>query len=136
MAFTSEFPLRPPMVGLMVSTPQGTPVFSSNPRLHIAKVPRGSRSEGGSRMRVKGLPLRAGTYHLSVWLGDWQIDYDHRLNILAFEFGDNGGDAPVAAPINAGFVEWPTTWEMVDEAPGYSALDLVPAGNADVTGVR
>ena len=126
--FAASFPLRPPMVGLLVTTAQGTPVFSCNPRLHQANVPLESHPSGTLQIRVDGLPLRNGTYHISVWLGDWQIDYEHRPNVLAFEFGSRGFNGSSLAPDDAGFIEWPSNWELIESVHEERYLAPADAG--------
>ncbi len=114
VAFEAPFPLRPPMVGLQIMTQQGTVVFSSNPRAYKTSVPLSSCAQGSLQVRADGLPLRHGTYHLSVWLGDWQIDYEHRPNVLAFEFGNRALSSTALRSDEVGFIEWPSSWEMIE----------------------
>lgn len=114
VSFSSPFTLRPPMVGIQIATQQGTAVFSSNPRLYKTSVPLGTCAQGSLQVRADGLPLRNGTYHLSVWLGDWQIDYEHRPNVLAFEFGSRALSSTALRADEVGFIEWPSSWEMIE----------------------
>jgi lipopolysaccharide transport system ATP-binding protein len=110
--FESPFSLRPPVPGIVISSPEGIPVFGSNPRFHKEGNISTSRSSGTLRMQADAIPLASGTYVLSAWLGDWQSDYDHRPDALEFEFyaRSSGANRPSSSII--GYLEWPVKWTM------------------------
>ena len=83
--FKSPFALNP-VPGVVIRSTDGTPVFGSNPRFHRDGYISTPRSSGTLKMQADGLPLASGEYVLSVWLGDWQSDYDQRQDVLKFEF--------------------------------------------------
>jgi lipopolysaccharide transport system ATP-binding protein len=111
--FKSPFPLSPPVGGLVISSSLGTPVFGSNPRFHNDGFGHPKLSEGVLRMTVTNLPVHAGTYKLSVWLGDWHTDYDEKRDALAFEFkrGHPAGNTP--NPEVIGFTDATASWSVL-----------------------
>lgn len=112
IGFKSPFPLNPPVAGVTISSYLGTPVYGSNPRFHKDGFGQPKLSEGVLRLVVKSLPIHGGTYKLSVWLGDWQTDYDKKLDVLAFEFklGHTAGNMP--NPEVIGFTDAVANWSV------------------------
>jgi lipopolysaccharide transport system ATP-binding protein len=110
IGFKSPFLLNPPVAGVIVSTPMGIPVFGTNPRFHKDGYGQPKLSEGVLRMTVERVPIHGGNYHLSVWLGDWQSDYDERRDVVMFEFkrGNPASNAP--SPEIIGFIDLPVVW--------------------------
>lgn len=115
IGFRSPFPLKPPVPGVVVSSALGTPVFGSNPRFHSGGFGRPTLSEGVLRMVVNGLPVHGGSYRLSVWLGDWETDYDVKRDVLSFELkhGHPAGKTP--SPETIGFADAPATWSVLKD---------------------
>jgi lipopolysaccharide transport system ATP-binding protein len=112
VTFKSPFSLSPPVVGLLVNSGSGMPVFGSNPRFHFQGFEWKSLSSGVARMCAKHLPIVDGTYNLSVWLGDWVNDYDSRMDVLSFEFRPETTDVLRPPPEFAGYLDWPAQWEV------------------------
>jgi lipopolysaccharide transport system ATP-binding protein len=112
--FKSPFPLSPPVGGLVISSSLGTPVFGSNPRIHRNGFGQPKLSEGVLRMTAAKLPVHAGVYKLSVWLGDWHTNYDEKRDVLAFEFkhGHSGDNIP--NPEAIGFTDVTASWSVVN----------------------
>ena len=110
VGFKSPYPLNPPVAGLVVSSSLGTPIFGTNPRFHKNGFGQPNLSEGVLRMAAVDLPIHGGTYYLSVWLGDWQTDFDEKRDVLAFEFrtGQRTSNAP--GPDVIGFVDSQVSW--------------------------
>ena len=113
IGFKSPFPLRPPVAGIVVSSASGSPVYGSNLRFHKTEVPEEGIAQGVARITVTALPIHAGSYRLSVWLGDWQVDYEERRDVLAFTFKD--GTPPPNTPSLEiiGFTDAEATWSLV-----------------------
>lgn len=85
VAFAAPEPLRPPVVGIIVSTLDARPLFGTNMRTHPpAEIISAAR--GVCTYKVPGLPLHTGSYTLSVYLGDRSSDYDAKLDAVAFSF--------------------------------------------------
>jgi lipopolysaccharide transport system ATP-binding protein len=118
--FESPFPLNPPVPGFVIYSASGVPVYGSNPRFHGAGYNTGRVSYGTVSFKVEDLPLCGGHYHLSVWLGDGAGDYDHRSDILAFEF--KNGESPANRPSSetTGYLELAGKWQIIksDQAAG------------------
>ena len=118
VGFESPFPLTPPVPGFVIYSASGVPVYGSNPRFHGTGYNSGKMSRGTISFKVEDLPLCGGHYRLSVWLGDWQGDYDYRPDILAFEF--KNGEAPPNRPSsdNTGYLELVGQWQIVKSDRG------------------
>jgi lipopolysaccharide transport system ATP-binding protein len=86
VTFESPFPLDPPIVGLVVNTPEGIPLFGTNARIHHCGFKPEPLARGTLRMRVDDLPLHSGLYSISAWLGDSKADYDAKSYAIDFEF--------------------------------------------------
>ena len=52
-----------------------------------------------------------GTYNLSVWLGDWETDYDAKPDILSFEWKSGQQHLKAPNPENLGYIEAECKWE-------------------------
>ena len=112
IGFRSPFPLTPPVPGLVISASTGAPVLGSNPRFHSDGFNGVSASEGTLRFVARGVPLLPGSYRASVWLGDWHVDYDHKPDIVAFDFGAVTQGVPRPGPEIIGSLDWPGTWKL------------------------
>ena len=110
LGFRSPFPLSPPVGGLLLSSQLGTPVYGSNCRFHNEGFGQPKASEGILEMRVDNLPVYGDTYSLSVWLGDWQTDYDSKRDVLAFDFKHGHRPPLVPNPEITGFVATKAHW--------------------------
>ena len=113
IGFESPFPLSPPVVGVLITSEMGTPVFGSNPRFHKEGYETTRLSKGTVRLTVKELPLCAGIYNLSAWLGDWHRDYDEKRDSIAFEFKEGWSDIQRPNPESVGFIEAAARWSHV-----------------------
>jgi lipopolysaccharide transport system ATP-binding protein len=111
--FTSPFPLVPPIPGIVISSKFGVPVWGSNPRFHNRNYPLQGFKAGVIRMEARALPLASGNYRLSIWLGDSHVDYDHKPDILSFDFLP--GAAIAMRPPNeiTGHLEWAASWRIL-----------------------
>jgi lipopolysaccharide transport system ATP-binding protein len=114
VAFESPFPLNPPVTGIIISSITGTPVFGSNARFHRQDFSPQSLSSGISRMVVKDLPLTTGNYRLSVYLGDWQSDYQQKVDALAFSFRPNAMVAHRPNSEYVGYLDWQAKWSVFE----------------------
>jgi len=85
VAFAAPEPLRPPVVGIILATLDGRPLFGTNMRTH-PPAETIAAARGVCTYRVPGLPLHSGSYSLSVYLGDRACDYDAKIDAVAFTF--------------------------------------------------
>jgi len=117
VSFVSPFPLAPPVPGIVVTSSFGTPVYGSNPRIHPQHYARQPVKAGTVRLTAKSLPLAHGQYRISVWLGDWQRDYDHKQDVLQFEFRPGGVVARQGPEPDAiGYLDWDADWQVVSQS--------------------
>jgi lipopolysaccharide transport system ATP-binding protein len=111
VGFSSPFPLRPPVPGIVVATAFGIPVFGSNPRFHSEGYDlKKSMKEGEIKFEVQNLPIYGGSYTLSVWLGDWETDYDQKRDALSFEWKAGEKKLQIPNTENIGYIDYPGKW--------------------------
>ncbi len=112
--YTSPYPLRGPVGGIVISTITGIPIWGSNGRFHSNEADGVSSDTGVLICKSTAMPLVPSTYTLSVWLGDWYQDFDRKRDALSFHFRPE--TYMPARPISAGHVDWPATWRIQDHA--------------------
>ena len=102
--FSAPFNISPPSIGVVISTKYGSPVFGTNARIH--KVSGNEpMSNGYGELYIPGLPVHSDLYNLSVFLGDTNMDYDIKQDIMSFEFSStnlviNNYGANLIGPLN------------------------------------
>jgi lipopolysaccharide transport system ATP-binding protein len=109
--FESPYDLRPPVPGIVIASPDGIPIYGSNTRYHQERYPSKPRRSGRFRMEAEHLPLAGGTYSLSVWLSEWQVDHDCKEQIFQFDFPSRSLDA-MRSSYNPGLLDWPAKWSV------------------------
>jgi lipopolysaccharide transport system ATP-binding protein len=110
--FVSPFPLRPPVVGIVLHNQSGVPVWGTNGRFHPWEKTDFGRAEGTVICEARALPLAPGSYRMTVWLSDWHADYEERQDVLSFDF-NRDADGPRRPPAHViGNLEWPPVWRM------------------------
>jgi lipopolysaccharide transport system ATP-binding protein len=76
-----------PVVGVVVSSAQGAPIFGTNPVLHGDGYVPAVLDAGVATVTVPDLPLHSGVYKVSVWLTDRHgTVHDVKTDALLFEF--------------------------------------------------
>jgi lipopolysaccharide transport system ATP-binding protein len=118
VGFESPISLVPPVPGFVIHSASGVPVYGSNPRFQGEGYNPGRLSRGIISFKVEDLPLCGGHYRLSVWLGDWQGDYDHHSDVLAFEF--KNGELPPNRPSSdtTGYIDHVGKWQIIQSEQG------------------
>ena len=109
VSFTSPFALRPPMLGLVLSDGAGNPVFGSNPRFDHHGCGPDSMDGGTIVVEILTSNLRAGSYRISLWLGDQYQDYFNVENAVSVDVG-KGTDFWQPRVSSIGNVKLPTVW--------------------------
>jgi lipopolysaccharide transport system ATP-binding protein len=131
--FSSPFPLRPPVGGIIIHNVSGIPVWGSNTRFH----PHGNSGiytgSGKITCQSAGIPLAPAVYTVSAWLGDWYQDFDERHSILSFDFRPERADTLRPPPNMIGHLDWPATWNYqgLAEAKGRTAVRSNLADRSD-----
>jgi lipopolysaccharide transport system ATP-binding protein len=108
--FVSPRPLHTAVGGVVLRAETGEPVWGSNNRFHPSANSVKGLSSGTLRCECRGLPIVAGTYHLSAWLADWHEDLDAKLDILSIPFGDDSVESLRPPASSLGYVDWPAVW--------------------------
>ena len=112
--FVSPFPLRPPIVGIVVYNQGGNPVWGSNGRFHPSEQTDLAVSAGTVVCEARALPLTPSSYRLSVWLADWHMDYEERADVLSFDFHIDASGVHRQPAAVMGNLDWAPTWRVVD----------------------
>jgi len=112
--FSSPFPLRPPIVGIVVSNMSGNPVWGTNGRFHPWERTDFAVSQGAVICEAKSLPLAPGAYRVSVWLSDWTQDFEEKLDVLSFEFRIDADSSQRPPTSTLGHLDWAPKWKMAD----------------------
>ena len=86
VAFSSPFPLSPPVVGITISSRFGQPICGSNGRMAGDSWKPAAASSGVVTASIDHVPLHSDTYRLSVYLGDSGMDYDQKLDVVDFDY--------------------------------------------------
>jgi lipopolysaccharide transport system ATP-binding protein len=110
--FVSPYPLRRPIGGILLSSVTGIPVWGSNGIYHSYEDNADSRSSGVLICECTNIPLVPSVYTVSVWLSDWQQVFDHKSNILRFQFRPQAENALRPSPDLIGHVDWPAFWKF------------------------
>lgn len=108
--YESPFRLSPPVPGLLISSASGDPVYGSNIRMHPPVTSLQPASHGRIAFHSEQLPLMAGRYSLSVWLGEWHQDYDSKLGVLEFEFREGQRNPQAPPPSMVGYLDCEGLW--------------------------
>ena len=111
MNFVSPWPLGRPVGGIVLYAATGAPVWGSNGRFHPSDGAN-NLTEGVLRCESRGLPLSAGQYSLSAWLGDWQEDHDIKIDALHFMFEEPEINSLRPPPSIIGQLNWPAEWRV------------------------
>ncbi len=114
--FESPWDLNPPIVGMVVSSLYGMPLFGTNPRIHTKGFQPRSMRSGIATMQIDHLPLHSGSYKISIWLGDNHQDYDSITDALTFDFISpqfmaNLPSVDIIGPFNI-----PAQWRLENDA--------------------
>jgi len=110
ISYESPFELKPCTPGIALTSGSGVAVFGSNSRFHPPSVDCISSKKGIARLSVKDLPIEPGTYYLSVYLGDWHLDYDRKIDVVSIVFKEGNRSAIRPSPEFIGYLEWPGHW--------------------------
>jgi lipopolysaccharide transport system ATP-binding protein len=74
------------ILGVVVSTLSGRPVFGTNMCMHPPYTATGEIACGCGILSVPRLPLHTDQYTVSVWLGDGHTDFDHHERAVSFSY--------------------------------------------------
>ena len=110
--YTSPYPLRRPVGGIVVSSMTGIPIWGSNGRFHANEGDYVSSNIGVLTCESTGMPLVPSIYTLSAWLGDWYQDFDEKRDVLSFRFRPETHIPRWPGPTVAGHVDWPASWRF------------------------
>jgi hypothetical protein len=116
VAFSVAQPIRP-ILGVIVKTAQGAPIFGVSNRWTYQGADAAATSGGTIACNFEGLPLNPGTYLLDLYFGefaDLTRDLDIVMDAISFEvfavdlYGTGMLPAQYAGPISCS-----ANWELV-----------------------
>lgn len=108
--FQGPFDLTLPIGGVVLKDLMGTPVWGSNGRFHKRLRDAKKSRSGVIAFRSTDLPLVSGQYMLSVWLAEWDVDHDAKIDCLRLMLGpDEVNQLRPALSVN-GSLDWPAVW--------------------------
>jgi lipopolysaccharide transport system ATP-binding protein len=110
--YTSAYPLRRPVGGIVVSSMTGIPIWGSNSRFHTNEDDGVPSKTGVLICESTGMPLVPSIYTLSAWLGDWYQDFDEKRDVLSFHFRPETHMPMWPGTTVAGHVDWPASWRF------------------------
>ena len=86
VGFRSPFPFVP-IVGVVVSTRDGQPLFGTNRLTHRDDSPQEQLRGGAASVVLRDIRLLTGTYSITVWLTDqYGTVHQHLQNIRLFDY--------------------------------------------------
>jgi len=86
VGFKSPFPLSPPVVGIIVSSKFGYPIAGSNGRMAGPSWQPPPARAGVVVASLENAPLHSDAYVVSAYLGDANMDYDQKLDVVEFDY--------------------------------------------------
>jgi lipopolysaccharide transport system ATP-binding protein len=126
VTFCSPFPLNPPIVGVVVSTLMGVPVFATDPLMHPEDFDPQRLSCGIARVVVPDLPLHPGEYRASVFIAEQGAPYDYRRDVLSFDFIPRRPIAAKCSPIEMiGALIVQARWELEERDQATGAVPAI-----------
>jgi lipopolysaccharide transport system ATP-binding protein len=124
VSFTSPTPLNPPVVGVVISTMMGVPVFATDPLMHPMHYNARPVQAATARVQVPDLRLHPGEYRASVFLAEMGAPLEYRRDVLTFEFVPRRPIAAKCLPIETiGPLIVDARWELLlkedDASPAF-----------------
>lgn len=110
--FESPFPIKNIMPGIVVSSPSGEPIFGSNTRYHPSNTDNFEVARGSAILAVDTPPLYSGKYFISAWLGNWESNYDEKINALLVELVGDDPHAQMPHGDRIGFTKINAEWRL------------------------
>jgi lipopolysaccharide transport system ATP-binding protein len=107
--FVSHYPLKPPVLGLVIHDALGVPIFGTNAKFDPQPNLPESMRQGTITVYIPTESLRFGVYYISLWLGDRYQDYCHVDRGLRVEVGI-GAEACQPPRSAIGSVRLKTRW--------------------------
>lgn len=117
--FSSPAPMQTPIGGIILRSLSGEPVWGSNGRFHERDTAWNGGSEGILTCESGPLPIRPGQYLVSIWLGDWQVDYESRIDVMKIALGLESTDSFQPPVSVVGYVDCAARWRT-------DPLDVIP----------
>lgn len=113
--FSARPPIRQPVLGVVVKTSLGAPVFGVNNRFIPGFDLDCQSPRAAIECRLDQVPLMPGVYWLDLWFGDAHRDIDVVYEAASFEVTAadvfSSGKLP---PSSAGPIAWPATWRLCE----------------------
>ena len=112
VAFRSERPIRNPKLGFAICTQEGTALMALIIVINVRTNSIGRAIPGTIHCKLGPVPLLAGCYFLSLWLGDDHDDYHQQEFALGFAVADRDIWGTGRLPPRCGHCWWPTEFTI------------------------
>jgi lipopolysaccharide transport system ATP-binding protein len=113
---STERPLKPPVLGVVIKTSLGVPLLGINNRILPAREPDGGIRRGSVVCHFDNIPLMPGRYLVDLFLGDGYGDLDIIPEAISFQVcaADVFGTGQIP-PSAAGPICWPATFTILEQ---------------------
>lgn len=108
--FISPVKLSRPIGGVVLKDAGGSPVWGSNGRFHPHAYENEDGYEGEITFETVDLPLVYGQYLISVWLAEWSVDHDSKIDCLKINFKSDEFNTLLRPASVNGYLDWPANW--------------------------
>jgi lipopolysaccharide transport system ATP-binding protein len=110
--YCSDHPLKSPRVGLAICSQDGVPILSANSHYQMSRDLDEAQLSGIIKCDLGVVPLLAGRYAVSLWLGDEAGNTHHIDAALWIDVTDRDIWGTGKLPTRYGYCWWPTTFEV------------------------
>lgn len=105
--------IHEPNLGFIIKNSLGEPIIGSNPKLAGASIPSFAGSEHGIvTALIKSHSLRSGSYNISIWLGDGEVDYFEGIDILKIYIENRLYQRKDIDPSIVGYIRPNVEWQV------------------------
>ncbi len=112
--FKSPFPIKNPVIGVVIYNQLDIPIYGSNGRYHPKNYSNVNIVEGEIVGHLNDSDLHTGIYKISVWLGDDHQDFDYKKNAVVFDYISNRGSLRKPDIQAIGSVDKIFNWKLID----------------------
>lgn len=113
--FLSPFEIKSPIVGFVLYSREGKPIFGSNPRFHSNGFTSSPTKSGYLLAYLPNIELHSGVYRISVWLGNGPIDLDYQEEALTFEYVSKNGYTQLPPTNIIGYIDKTVVWTFFEK---------------------
>ncbi len=114
--FESPYPLRNPIPGIVLSSELGIPLFGTNARFDLPLTTANTILCGTGIVHLKNISLHGGRYRISAWLGDWENDYDEKIDAITIDLNSESRSSLLPQARHIGHFKVNAEWRIHDSS--------------------